>query len=35
MRDFFKWLFYDVEKDCYQNYHKRTCKLYNEKFTVI
>lgn len=35
MRDFFKWLFYDVKKDKYQNYHKRSCKLFNEKFTVI
>lgn len=35
MRDFFKWLFYDVKKDRQHNYHKRSCKLYNEKFTVI
>jgi hypothetical protein len=35
MRDFFKWLFYDVKRDSQRNYRKRTCKLYNEKFTVI
>ena len=35
MRDFFKWLFYDVKKDKYQNYHKRSCKLFNEKFITV
>ena len=35
MYNFFRWLFFDVEKDSVHNYHKHGCRLRNNKFTVI